>query len=95
MQTSRVICHTKESITVRVDEKSCKFFCLQIKTMSSLKNYYHYIIKGVVKASEPNILKEYGGYLDLTDNGERHLLKSMRWVQRKCTNEEIEPSGKL
>ena len=49
----------------------------------------------MVKASEPNILKEYGGFLELTENWERHLLKSMKWIQGKGTNEKIEPSGKL
>ena len=40
-------------------------------------------IIGVVKANEPNLLKEFGGHLELTDDWARHLLKSMEWVKRK------------
>ena len=38
---------------------------------------------GVVKANEPNLLEEYGGHLELTEDWARHLLKSMEWVNRK------------
>ena len=40
-------------------------------------------IIGVVKAHEPNLLKEFGGHLELTHDWARHLLESMEWVKRK------------
>ena len=43
-------------------------------------------IIGVVKANEPNLLKEFGGNLELKNDWARHLLKSMEWVKRKGTN---------
>ena len=50
-------------------------------------------IIGVVKANEPNLLKELGG--QLTDDWARHLLKSMEWVKRKGTTGKEEPSEKF
>ena len=50
-------------------------------------------IIGVVKANEPNLLKELGG--QLTDDWARHLLKSMEWVKRKGTTGKVEPSEKF
>ena len=40
-------------------------------------------IIGVIKPNEPNILKQFGDYLELTDDWARHPLKSMEWVKRK------------
>ena len=37
---------------------------------------------GVVKANEPNLLKEYGGPLELSEDWARYVLKSMEWVKR-------------
>ena len=47
---------------------------------------------GVVKANEPNLLKEYGGPLELTEDWARNFLKSMEWVKRKGTTGKTEPS---
>ena len=52
-------------------------------------------IIGAVKANEPNLLKEFGGHLELTDDWTQNLLKSMEWVKRKGTNGKVEPSEKL
>ena len=49
---------------------------------------------GVVKANEPNLLKEYGGHLELTEDWARHL-KSMEWVKRKGTTGKVEPCEKF
>ena len=51
-------------------------------------------IIGVVKANEPNLLKEFGGHPELTDNWALHLLKSMAWVRRKGTTGKAESSRK-
>ena len=40
-------------------------------------------IIGVIKPNEPNILKQFGDYLELKDDWARHPLKSMEWVKRK------------
>ena len=48
----------------------------------------------MVKANEPNLLKEFGGHLELADDWARHLLKSMEWVKRKRTTRKVEPSEK-
>ena len=50
------------------------------------------IANGVVKANEPNLLKEFGGTLELTDRWARYLLsKAMRWVKRKGTTGKVAP----
>ena len=49
------------------------------------------IAKGVVKANNPNSLKEFGGTLKLTDRWVRDLLDSMEWNKRKGTTGKIEP----
>ena len=36
-------------------------------------------IVSVVKANEPNLLKEHGDHLELTYDWARHLLKLMEW----------------
>ena len=50
---------------------------------------------GVVKANEPDLLKEHGGSLELTEDWARHLLKSMEWVKREGTTCKVEPSEKF
>ena len=50
---------------------------------------------GVVKANEPDLLKEHHGHLELTEDWARHLLKSMEWVKRKGTTGKVEPSEKF
>ena len=49
----------------------------------------------MVKANEPNLLKEFGGHLELADDWARHFLKSMEWVKRKRTTRKVEPSEKF
>ena len=46
----------------------------------------------MVKANEPNLLKEFGGHPELTDDWALHLLKSIAWVKRKGTTGKVEPS---
>ena len=53
------------------------------------------IYYSVVKANEPNLLKEFGGHLELADDWARHLLKSMEWVKRKRTTRKVEPPEKF
>ena len=54
------------------------------------------IANGVVKANQPNLLKEFGGGLVLTDRWARHLLsKSIKWVKRKGTTGKVAPSPLL
>jgi len=45
--------------------------------------------------NEPDLLKEHGGHLELTDDWTRHLLKSMEWVKRKGTTGKVELSEKF
>ena len=47
---------------------------------------------GSGKANEPNLLKEYGGPLELTEDWARNVLKSMEWVKKKGTTGKTEPS---
>ena len=42
---------------------------------------------GVVKVNEPNLLKEYGGPLKLSEDWARYVLKSMEWVKRRALPE--------
>ena len=52
-------------------------------------------IIAVVKANEPNLLKEFRLHLELMDNWARHLLISMEWVKRKGATGKVQPSEKL
>ena len=52
-------------------------------------------IIGVVKANEPNILREFGSHLEFTDDWAQHLLKSLEGVKRKATTGKVEPSKKI
>ena len=47
------------------------------------------ISKGVIKASNPTLLKECGGELELTDRWVRHLLAGMNMVRRKATTSKL------
>ena len=38
---------------------------------------------GVVKANDPNILKEYGGQVELTEGWARGVLSTLNWTKRK------------
>ena len=57
--------------------------------------FYSLLFLGVVKANEPDLLKEHGGHLEQTEDWARHLLKSMEWVKRKRTTSKVEPSEKF
>lgn len=48
--------------------------------------------KGVVKANCPQNLLENGGWLDLTEDWARGVIKSMNWTKRKATTGKVEPS---
>ena len=53
------------------------------------------IATGVIKANDPNILREFGGSLELTKVWDRSNLKSMDWVKRKGTTGKVEPCSKF
>ena len=53
------------------------------------------IAKCVVTANNPNLLKEYGGGLELTNGWARNILKSIGWVKRKGTTGKVVPSALL
>ena len=46
----------------------------------------------MVKAIEPNVLKEYGNHLELTTDWARHLSCEGSGVRRKDTTGIVEPS---
>lgn len=50
---------------------------------------------GVVKASDPGLLKEFGDTLELTDSWAIHVLKDLNWTKRKGTTGKVEPSKKF
>ena len=49
----------------------------------------------VIKLNEPNILKEFGGSLELTEGCARNALNNMDWVKRKGTTGKVEPCAKF
>ena len=49
-------------------------------------------ITGFGNANEHNLLKEFSGHLELTDDWARHLLKSMELVKKK---EQLERYSRL
>ena len=53
------------------------------------------IAKGVVRANNPNALKEFGGNLDLTDRWTRDVLKQLKWSKRKGTNGKVDSSPQV
>ena len=46
---------------------------------------------GVVRANNPNLLKEYGGNLVLSDKWARGVLKQLTWRKRKGTTGKVDP----
>ena len=50
------------------------------------------ITKGVVRANNPNVFKEFGGSLDLTDRLARDVLKPLKWSKHKGTADNVDPS---
>ena len=53
------------------------------------------IATGVSKANDPNILRKFGGSLELSEGWARSVLKSMDWVKRKETTGKVEPCSKF
>ena len=49
----------------------------------------------VVKANEPNILREFGGSLELTEVWSQNVLKGMDGVKRKGMTGKFEPCPKF
>ena len=50
---------------------------------------------GAIKATEANIMKEFGGNLELTEGWARNVLKNMDWMKSKRTTGEVNPCVKL
>ena len=50
---------------------------------------------GVIKTNELNILKEFGGSLELTENWAGNALRVLDWVERIETTEKVELSAKF
>ena len=50
------------------------------------------IAKGVVRANNPNALKEFGGSLDLADCWGKDVLKQPKWSKSKGTTGKVDPS---
>ena len=50
------------------------------------------IAKGVVKANNPDILKEFGVTVELTNRWARGILTKLNWSKRKGTTGKVEPS---
>ena len=53
------------------------------------------IANGVVKANNPNLLKEFGGPLELSEKWARGVLGKLNWSKRKATTGKLEPSPQL
>ena len=53
------------------------------------------IATGVIKVNDPNILREFGGSLELTEGWARSVLKSIDWVKRIGTTGKVEPCNKF
>ena len=50
---------------------------------------------GVVKANNPDILKEFGGPVELTEGWARSVLKSLNFSKRKGTTGKVDPSDQF
>ena len=59
------------------------------------KVIYQKIATGVVKANEPNILREFGGSLELTEVWSQNVLEGMDGVKRKGMTGKFEPCPKF
>ena len=49
------------------------------------------ICKGVVRANDPSLLKEFGGSAELSEGWARRLLAKLNWCKRKATTGKVEP----
>ena len=50
---------------------------------------------GVVRANNPELLKEFGGNLELTDKWSRGVLNKLNWTKRKGTTGKVDPSSQF
>ena len=41
--------------------------------------------KGVVRANDPHLLKEFGGHVDLSKDWAKRIFKKLNWKKRKAT----------
>ena len=53
------------------------------------------IANDVVKANQPNLLKEFGGTVELTDHWAQHLLLKTGWKERKGATGKVAPPALL
>ena len=45
--------------------------------------------KGIIRATDASLLKEYGGPIELTNRWARRLMEKMDWSQRKATTSKL------
>ena len=50
---------------------------------------------GVIRANNPEILKEFGGTNELTEDWARSAWKSLNWSKRRATTRKVEPTAQL
>ena len=50
---------------------------------------------GVIRANNPEILKEFGGTTELTQDWARSAWKSLNWSKRRATTGKVEPTAQL
>ena len=50
---------------------------------------------GVIRANNPEILKEFGGTNELTEDWARSAWKSLNWSKRRATTGKVEPTAQL
>ena len=50
---------------------------------------------GVIRASSPEMLKELGVTVELTEGWTRNILKSLNWSKRRAATGKVEPSAQL
>ena len=53
------------------------------------------IRNGVIRANNPEVLKEFGGTIELTEGWARSVLESLNWSKRRATTGKVEPSTQL
>ena len=78
------------------DDLIAKVKTIMIGTCNARIAISHCIVmavgNGVVKSNNPVLFKEIGGSLQLTEDRARGVLRSMKWMKRKGTTWETEPS---
>ena len=53
------------------------------------------IATGAVRVNNPNLLKEYGGDLVLTDKWAREVMEKLTWSKHKGTTGKVDPSAQF